>query len=142
MIQRVTHIILAFSIFFSSTGFVLNKHFCQDELKSVAVFFKAEACHVQKAMKNCPMHAAMGHSASKEAKGCCEDSSDYVKSETDQLNIQPTIDLQFDPVLMNVLLVAFNVPLNTFDKKAIHYLNYKPPLILVDLPVRFQTFRC
>jgi len=48
---RIINIILAGFVFFSATGFVVNKHFCQDELRHVKLFMKGEGCH--EIMKKC-----------------------------------------------------------------------------------------
>jgi hypothetical protein len=142
VIQRATHIILAFLVFFSSAGFVLNKHFCQNELKSVALFAKATPCHDEKIMVDCPMHGQMEMPGNNESKGCCDDTSDYLKSETDQITQPFSIDLESQLVLLSVAVFSANIQLLSTDKKNIHYLNYKPPLIICDLPVELQTFRC
>ncbi len=142
MIQRTTHIILALMVFFSSTGFVLNKHFCQNELKSVAIFSQAEPCHAQKTMRSCPMHGQMEVPGSNESKGCCDDTTDYVKSDIDQLVSNFSLDLESQLVLLSVALFSANMPLPTIERQSVHYLNYKPPLIVCDLPLSLQTFRC
>lgn len=142
MIQRATHILLAFLVFFSSAGLVLNKHFCQDELKSVALFSKATPCHAQKAIKSCPMHGQMEMPASSQPEGCCDDTSDYVKSDIDQIVTQLSLDLNPPPVFLPVALFSITIPSLSTDQKSVHYLNYKPPLIICDFTVDLQTFRC
>lgn len=129
-------------VFFSSTGFVLNKHFCQEELKSVAIFTKAEPCHSQKAMRNCPMHGEMEMPVSPASKNCCDDTTDYFKSDADQMSVSTGLDLETHLVLWTVALLTSNIQHFSIDKQSIHYLNYKPPLIVCDLPLSLQNFRC
>jgi hypothetical protein len=142
VIQRATHIILAVLVFFSSAGLVLNKHFCQDELKSVALFSKATSCHAGKTMINCPVHGQMEMPGSSEPQGCCDDTTDYVKSETDQLIQQLSLDLESQIALLNIAIFSATIQLLPITKQSVQYLNYKPPLIICDLPVELQTFRC
>ena len=137
LIARATHIILALLLFISSTGFVVNKHYCQGELKNMALFRKAESCHQDKAMKSCPMHS----SGEKEKKGCCDDESEYVKANDEQLAPSFEINLPNIPVLWAAIFVAFHIGLPALDSNTLHYLTYKPPIVLNDISVLLQVFR-
>jgi len=136
LILRVFHIIFALLLFISSTGLVINRHYCQNELKSKAVFLKAQPCHQKRVMSGCPNHDPMQKG---EDKDCCKDKTEYLKLDQDQ--IIPNIDLR-QAVFPLIAPVVFTVlsPTVGFYKKSLHYLNYKPPLLVCDLPVRFQTF--
>lgn len=81
MIARIAHIILAFLLFFSSTGLLVNKHYCQEELKSIAVFAQAKACQHTKTVP-CAVHGTMVVPAD-EKQGCCNNESEYLKADTD-----------------------------------------------------------
>ncbi|MEZ5040192.1 MAG: hypothetical protein R2828_09875 [Saprospiraceae bacterium] len=144
MVNRIVHIILALLILVSSNGFVVNKHYCQKELKSIALFVPAEGCHQAKAMKNCPMHSAgiNDHQNKDEKKGCCDDETEYIKLDEEQ--IPPSVDMNFldHLTLLPVLFVALQLELPSLDARSLHYLHYKPPLIVYDLSVSLQTFRC
>lgn len=139
MIQRIAHIILAFLLFISSAGLVINKHYCQNELKSMALFAEAEGCHQAKKM-SCPMHADQEEDNHK--KGCCDDETEFVKADEDQYVQSSKIELKVPPLLFVDLPAIFNLEAPSLDKQSIHYLNYKPPLIVCDLPVLLQTFLC
>ena len=39
LIGKIGHIILAILVLISSVGILINKHLCQNELKSIALFF-------------------------------------------------------------------------------------------------------
>ena len=122
---------------------MINKHYCQDELKSVALFVEAEPCHQPK-MKHCPFHNPPQDDDGEEShkKGCCEDESEYVKVEDEQLSSSFQFELHLNQVLIATIFVALQIELPSLDSQTIHYLNYKPPLIVCDLPVRLQTFLC
>lgn len=140
LLHKLFHIILALLLFISSTGLVINKHYCQNELKSIALFVKAKACHSDSAMKNCPFHNPPD--GEKKEKDCCNDETEYVKVDEEQLTPTVEYNLPLNPVLISTLFVVLNFELPAFDKQTLHYLNYKPPLIVCDLPVRLQTFLC
>ena len=89
---------LALLIFGSAGGVFVNKHFCREELKSIAFFQKAESCHAAETV--CPMHAK------ETKKNCCDNESDYVKLELDQeLTQQSSLTLEM-PVFCNALPFA------------------------------------
>lgn len=144
MLTRIFHITLAVLLFISSTGFVVNKHYCQDELKSMALFIQAEACHKEKAVRSCPFHASPHEEGQQKEgkKGCCDDKAEYVKSDDEQLAQSFKIDLELNPVLVSAINVPLSIELPSIDEHSLHYLNYKPPLIVFDIPVRLQTFLC
>jgi hypothetical protein len=128
---------LALLVFISSSGLVLNKHYCMNELKNIAIFFKAKSCHEESIMANCSMHK---HLVSHEKKDCCNDETEYIKSDIDQM--QTTADvLSFQQIVQpGMALLLSNEDSSSFYKQLIHYLNYKPPLLACNVLVRFQAF--
>ena len=42
---QFTALMLAFLMFFTSTGFAINVHYCQGELKSFSFFGKSKTCN-------------------------------------------------------------------------------------------------
>lgn len=142
MIAKVGHIIVAISLFLSSNGLILNKHFCQNELKNVALFVKAEPCHVGSSVAQCPMHAVHSASDQKESKPCCKEETELVKSTADQ--ITSAQESRFFDVLSSLLFIpSTDLPEGTsISITSPKFLNYKPPLIVCDLPLRLQAFLC
>ena len=141
LLYRIVHIILSFLLLLSSTGIVLNKHYCGTELKSMAVFIGAKPCDHVKAMKGCTTHSSGEEGLQQEKKGCCNDKTEYVKSDDDQLAQPFRIDLKNLPALFATIFVAFNIQLPATDANALHYLTYKPPIVLNDISVLLQVFR-
>lgn len=146
MAARILNIALALLVFISSSGFVVNKHYCRNELKDVAIFVRAESCHiktkVQKMPAACPMHLAKGCEMpeQQDERDCCDDESEFVKLEQDQQVQSLTVDLLKHPVTLVAIFVALKLQLPSQDARTISYLNYKPPLIVCDLSVSLQTF--
>lgn len=93
-------------------------------------------------MKSCPMHSAAHQKDRPDSKGCCDDKAQYLKAETDQLAQVQEIDIHCPPVLWATLGVAPQIDLPTIDAQTLHYLNYKPPPLVCDLPISLQTFLC
>lgn len=143
MLRQIAHISLALLLFISTTGVAVNKHFCQNELKSVALFVKAKACHNKKVKKPCPVHGyMMVDEEGPSEKGCCDDETEIVKNEDEQ--IAPTLsdEALLSPVLAASLFVALQMELPQLDRQTLHYLNYKPPLLICDHPRELQVFLC
>lgn len=88
------------------------------------------------------MHPDPPPTEERESKGCCDYETKLLKSDTEQQISVTEFESQLSPVLFSVLYVALQLELPTLDAQTLHYLNYKPPLIVCDLPVRLQTFRC
>ena len=141
MISRILHIILAFFVFFSSMGFVFNKHYCQDELKNVALFVEAESCHsaMDDMPASCPMHPPQ-KKACEEKKDCCDDQSELVKSEQPQDVQNSEFQLLNKTVCLGVIFLALHIDYTSIDVQSNHFHNYKPPLIVCNTPASLQTF--
>ncbi|PHI21214.1 hypothetical protein CEQ90_04120 [Lewinellaceae bacterium SD302] len=126
---------------FSSSGVVFSKHYCQGELKSIAFFSEAESCHDSKKARSCPFHPPVEEDKEEPTrKDCCEDESEIIKLDEDIEVPQFDLDLPEYQQLVAVLLVTAELFSSGSDSKTLHYLNYKPPLIVRDLPVSLQTF--
>jgi hypothetical protein len=148
---RILNIILATLVFISSTGFVINKHYCQGELKETAFMVKAKSCHEtaaehededahSKMPANCPMHSSKKKSPCEERKDCCKDKSEFIKLDIDQEITSFEIQKIQAPVLASILLFAYNVDFLDQESSPVHYKNYKPPLLVCDYFVSLQTF--
>ena len=148
MKYRFLHILLASLLWFSSTGVVLSMHYCQDNLRDVALFVKAENCHAQKQKENampkgCPMHQAPSTTHQTEEdpeKNCCDDTAEYLQLQEDILKT----DIEFKSFILPLLFainwqMAGQSPYST-DRISVDYLFYKPPLLVCDRPVVLQTF--
>ncbi|MEO0469643.1 MAG: hypothetical protein AAF206_08495 [Bacteroidota bacterium] len=133
MLRGLIHIVLAALIFLSSTGMVLQMHYCMDELQSVSLFFKAEHCHpVKKA--SCPFHAKQ-----EQQKSCCTEESGFAKLTIQQIPLLADAGAALD------WLIVYPIETKTdgffSDIFFPHYLNYKPPLLCPDIPIAVQSFR-
>ena len=138
MVIRFLNIILAFLIFVSSTGFTINSHFCKNELKDMRLFFKADDCYkkyyAQKTKQSCHLKKKSC------ANNCCNNTSDYYKLDQDQQLSSFDFKAFNSPQLVAVLWILTNLNLPATYSKSTDYLNYKPPLIVCNLPVDLQTF--
>lgn len=92
-------------------------------------------------MKGCSTHGIGEEDFQKEKKGCCDDETEYVKSDEEQLAQSFQIGLKDFPVLLATIFVALGIELPALDSNTLHYLTYKPPIVFNDISVLLQVFR-
>jgi len=138
LVSKILNIILAIILFLSSAGLLVNKHYCQDELKNVAIFVEAKSCHEQQEQAVCPHHQKA--ETEEEKNNCCENESEFLKLDQD-LQVE-----NFDfaslkkPLQLAVVMIALTIELPSTESTNPHYLSYKPPIVCDDLPVVLQSF--
>ncbi len=134
---------LAMAIFVSSISCAIDFHYCQGQLKSFNLFGKAKNCHEIAAKKaSCPHHAKVKSEslACSRDKDCCTNKTVVLDSDVD-LQIVDSNVLK----LNNQFFVAvpdrasFRVFLES-DQEVIPHARYKPPLILKDISILYDTF--
>jgi len=99
---RFLNIFLAAVIFISSIGVTVNRHYCQKQLRSTALWSMPKSCHetvtLNDKLPSCPFHAKKSDT---EKRNCCSEESEYVKTETPQYLVFDDIlripTFEFDP---------------------------------------------
>ena len=142
---------MAFLMFGASVGFSADFHFCQGEFKNFALFKKAKSCHELAEMKaSCHMksdeqkscHAAKVRCNNEEEDGCCNNNTKLVQLDTDYAFGSVLID-NSSQTDIDIKAIGFKIT----DRSSIVYsknkfLNYKPPLIIVEKTILYQSFLC
>ncbi|MDF1697839.1 MAG: hypothetical protein P1U56_18470 [Saprospiraceae bacterium] len=103
-IHRITALILAFMMLFSSVGFSVDFHYCKGNLKSFSLIGEASACH--QAKKICPRHAEMQVEEKSDDSKCCTNETIVVEDLDTDYNVSPDIkltDFQVDFIASFVL---------------------------------------
>ena len=122
--KKIGAIALSLFIFIASINIVVNQHFCNDELESIAFFIKAQPCEHATASNDLPpCHAKKV----KDQKKCCSENSIVIKSVDwvkiigkDIKEIKPLINL---PILENVLVEHSHTKIEEYSSQKIP----KPP---------------
>ena len=115
-LHRITALIMAFLMFFTSVGFSINVHYCKGELKSFSLIGEAESCHA--AMKKCPHHANMQVNEDK-ASDCCSNKNVQVEDLDVDFNVAPApefTDLEINFITAFVYTFNDNKPLLKVSK--------------------------
>ncbi len=89
-LYRITSLVLALLMFFTSVGFSADFHFCKGELQSFSFLGEAESCHTYK--KSCPNHPNMVITGKSE-KDCCSNKTIEVDDLDTDFNVSPDVEL-------------------------------------------------
>ena len=131
----------------SSTGFSIDLHFCQGQVKSFSLLGKAKSCHEQAAKSHCKKKQKACHAPrttqnelGKCKKDCCSNKTIKIEQNQEAKKLQTleitTSQVQFVTAFVQVFLLAEN----DLDNIIIPHLNYVPPLLNKDIPVLIQSF--
>lgn len=138
---RFFHILMASLIFISTIGVTVNRHYCQQQLRSTGLWWKPKSCHdaikADAKLPSCPFHQKK---TKDEKRKCCSEESNYVKTETVQ-------DFIFDDFSLTQFLPDFLFSTFTFENhfpvfRETEYavFCFHPPPDEVSLQVLYQRF--
>ena len=141
MIARVFHTILALSVFFSTTGFTLNRHYCRNQLQGVGLFAPATNCQHSAKASCCKDHRGCALQQEVEPKGCCHNTISYYKLEQEKQVLANGFPLLKNPVLplASITISKLKLPVSIVHLPS--YQLFKPPIVCEDHQALLQTFR-
>ena len=142
LFRQITSLFLALWVVTVSSGFTIHKHFCEGELKRIAILSEASPCeHAQPKVveaSSCPMCKMKQQETPKN--DCCENEQSRIELED---TLTPAkVFMDFDKHFQFVALVhfIFSELYSDFPAYYKNYLNFKPPLVTQDIPVLVQSF--
>jgi hypothetical protein len=136
---------MALLILLSSTGFSIDVHYCQDQVRGISLFGSAKSCHdkeinppCHKTKKTCHQNTYSVENTSKD--NCCHNKRVLIeKSDVDATSLQlatiENIKIQFVAAFIAVYVFNYNV-----DFAVQSFVQYKPPLPDKDVQVLYQSF--
>ncbi len=136
---------MALLMLLSSTGFSMDVHYCQDQIKSISLFGKAKSCHEKQVTPPCHQAKKICHHKEDglnegDKDNCCHNEAVVIeKSDLDATTTQVATvqDLQLEFVATFIAVYVFNYSVQTDYQP---YKQYKPPLPGRDIQVLYQTF--
>ena len=138
MTAKVLHIITAISLLFSTTGLTVSFHYCEDALSGLAIFKEASSCHSEDSICSSTKSCCK---ASSDKDDCCETDTEFFKKHIDKINVEVELtDIEFSFVVVDAPQQFTNW--NHLKKSNSKFQYYRPPPLLKDIPVLFETFRC
>ena len=152
MLKKAIHIILALLILGTSMGLTINKHYCQNQLKGMSVFFEPPNCHdllqsQSKKIKGCKHHQKAAkptckHAKKDDTKGCCNNESEYFHLEENL--VQPSISQDITPNFEWTAILHFNFDFSyiSYNHTNTKFQHYSPPLLCRNITLLVQSFLC
>ena len=134
---RITCLILAALMFFSSTGFSVNLHYCKGDLKSFSLIGEAKSCHAK--MNKCPRHVEE-LSETHEESNCCSSESITIEELDANFDLVQSVELND---LQLKLITSFVQPFcisTKPDTKLNPYSNQECPYVSRDIYVLLERF--
>lgn len=130
-VKTIATAALAALILVSSTSFMVGKHLCMGELRSVAFFSKADGCEKERELPPCHRDKTAP---------CCDDETVVYNGDDFTL---ATVDVKVSPSVPSVIgdthvLISEVIP--SAPIPSFRYLDYDPPLRSFDLTVENSVF--
>jgi len=135
---RIFSLTMALFMLVTSTGFSMDVHYCDGDIKRANVFGKAKTCaEVTACQLKCGKTAK---SCSSEKKGCCDNQSYIIDFDFDGAELDRAISTDVQKVLVvdiTSTYLAYDAP-SSISRTFL----YRPPPLINDLQVVYQSFRC
>lgn len=126
---------LAMFVLISSISHSISLHFCGEKIQSIAIFGRAQQCEEH---DNACDHQESTNHGSLDHKGCCEDATVLIDSDKYASKKTETITVASAYVFFPVAILA--QAFNSFVVSAhTHFLDYRPPLIKLDITLLIQS---
>ncbi len=133
LLRKISSIIMAFVVLFSTMSFTVSEHYCGHKLVDVGFFSKAESCGME-----------MQKPASSE--NCELSKSDCCKDEVTQFTGQNELNTSFSSLNFDqqIFVASFVYTyVNLFEGLAVISVPYKyhtPPLVDKEITILYQVF--
>jgi len=113
---------MAVVVLFSTTSFVISKHFCGDTLVDIAIFKKVETCGMEKKSSTIPKNCSIAK------KNCCKDQHTIIDGQNE---LQLQVDkISFEQQTFVASFIYTYIDLYTdIDNNVFSFEEYVPPVV-------------
>jgi len=130
--SKITAILMASVVLFSTMSFTINMHYCGDILVDTAIFSEAEGCGME-----------MNHSTSSEEtiskKDCCSET--IISIDGDEEFTTTFEELTFKQLTLVATFVYTYINLfEATEDNSTSFLKYSPPLVVKDIQLLDEQF--
>lgn len=142
---RIIALLLAFLMFFTSTGFSMDVHYCQGKVKTISLFGKAKACSANEAAtcyhRTSSSVDKQNLQTSVKKKKCCHNqnmatgSFEFEGTSSDLITLQ---DVQFEFIV--AFVAAFVEHHSVLTNDYVSFNIHQIPIPDQDLHVLYQSF--
>ncbi|NQW36290.1 MAG: hypothetical protein HQ471_04720 [Flavobacteriales bacterium] len=133
---KISALLLAFTMLFSTLSFSVNKHYCGDMLFSQTYFSHAEDCGMQQ------MDLCGGENSSSQTiinNSCCQNVQLFIKGQTVEQKALVSESLESNQIVCVQNFKSFDFK-SDYQQQPAFYQNYTPPLLVENIPVLVQSF--
>lgn len=133
LLRKISSIIMAFVVLFSTMSFTFSEHYCGHKLVDIGLFSKAESCGMEVQMPSTSKDCDLKKS------DCCNDEVKQFQGQNELNTNFSTLDFQQQIFVASFAYSYINL-FEGLDKNIIPFKYYTPPLLVTDIQVLGQTF--
>lgn len=124
---KISSILIALLVLFSSFSFTVNKHICGGEVVDVSYFTKADSCGMDSPV--CENNTSTRQKVRKEP--CCDNHSEIIQGNDNIQQAQSSLKV---PQIYFLAAFGFSyISLFDGDQKVSFYKDYSPPLVVKNI---------
>jgi len=131
--KNIGSLFLAVMVLFSTFSFTVSTHFCGGEVADYSFVGNLERCEMPMSTQNDTKESSVNSIP------CCQDIVETIEGSNDELTVVKELDIQ---KVQFITAFAFSF-VNLFEGLEEHivpFKNYVPPLVIIDIPVLYDTF--
>lgn len=133
LFKKISAIVMAFVVLFSTMSFTFSEHFCGDLLVDSALFSKAESCGME-------METASANSDCNSIKeDCCKDEIKTFEGQSDLKINFSSLNFEQQQFITSFVYTYINL-FEGLDKNIIPFKYYTSPLLVTNILVLDQVF--
>lgn len=133
LFKKITAILMAFVVLFSTMSFTISEHYCGDYLVDSALFSKAESCGMEM------QKLATTKDCSVNKDNCCSDVLTHIEGQSELKTDLSNLNFNQQVFVASYIYSYINL-FEGLDKNSVPFKNYAPPLIVKDIQVLDNVF--
>jgi len=123
---------LAVLVLFSTFSFTVERHLCGGEVADFSIIGNLETCKM-------PESNDTFEKSSLYKTPCCQDTVETIESSNNELNIVKELELQRAQFAF-VFIYSYLYLFDDLEENTTAFRYYRPPLVVKDIPVLYNTF--
>ena len=131
-LRKISSILVAFLVLFSTLSFTVDRHYCGERLVDVAIFSEANGCGME-------IEKEINDELSFSKKSCCKNETSIIEGKSIDQQALQNLELQQINFVTAFVVSYNNLFVNTTEVSTLYL--YKPPIIHKDITILFENFR-
>ncbi|WP_224489930.1 HYC_CC_PP family protein [Robertkochia flava] len=133
VIKKISAMLMAFVVMFSTMSFSINKHYCMDHLVDVSLILPAEDCGMDMMM------AETTKGEQVDATPCCSEEHILIEGQ-DEVSPAQDGSSEVPQVVIAAFMYSFSLFFEEETPERPEFKDYSPPLLIKDLPVFYESY--